>query len=382
MTLQLVIALLWMTAMVALFFLFRDRFRSLGKLTPAPAPIHDPPEVTVIIPARNEENNIGTCLQGLLQQDYPSERLRILVVDDHSEDRTAAIVEQIAESEPRVVLLSAPPLPAGWRGKQNACWHGAQHAQGKWLCFIDADTKQSPELISSSIAAAREDQVDLLSLHPSQEMQSFWERLLMPVPFLTLMLLLDARRINDPSSKAAMANGQFILIRKEAYFAVSGHEKIRMAVLDDVELGRLLKRSGYRIAIHGGDGLIRTRMYRDLPTLWRALARNGSELFGPLLTSIAVLNAFFGAIFPLGYPILLASRLAHGGTWLAVASLSASIVGTAAWYATHAMALRIFGVPLGYLSLLPLSDILIGIVNIDGLVQRLRGQRTWKGRRV
>lgn len=382
MTVQLGIALLWMTAMVALFFLFRDRFRSLGILIPTSEPIQDAPEVTVIIPARNEENNIGTCLQGLLQQNHPQERLRILVVDDQSEDRTAAIVEQIAESHPRVELLSAPPLPEGWQGKQNACWHGAQYAQGKWLCFIDADTKHSPELISSAIVAARDDRLDLLSLHPYQEMQSFWERLLMPVPFLTLMLLLDARQINDPSSKAALANGQFILVRREVYFAVNGHEKIRTAVLDDVQLARLVKRSGYRIAIHGGEGLIRTRMYRDLPTLWRALARNGSELFGTLLTSFAVLNAFFGAIFPLGYPILLASRLGDGGSWLAVASLSASLIGTATWYATHAMAFRIFGVPLSYLTLLPISDILIGIVNFDGLVQRFRGQRTWKGRRI
>ncbi|MGD8634233.1 MAG: glycosyltransferase [Anaerolineales bacterium] len=382
MAIYLVLALLWMIAMIALFFLFRDRFRSLGELTKVPAPGGDPPEVTIIIPARNEEHNIDACLQGLLHQDYPPELLRILVVDDQSEDHTAAIVERMAKTHPQLRLLSAPPLPEGWHGKQHACWHGAQAAQGEWLCFVDADTKHSPELISAAIIKARDSQLDLLSLHPYQEMKSFWERLLMPVPLMSLMLLLDARRINDSSTEAAIANGQFILIRRQVYFAVDGHKKVRSTLLDDVELSRLVKRNGYRIAILGGDGLIRTRMYRDLPTLWGALARNGSELFGPVITSFAVLNAFFGAVFPLGYPLWLAALLENGGNWLSAAALIAALIGTTAWYATHAMAFRIFAVPPGYLCLLPISDLLIGIINLDGLIQRLRGRRTWKGRRI
>ncbi|MDF1500548.1 MAG: glycosyltransferase [Anaerolineales bacterium] len=382
MTIHLIIALLWMGVMIALYWLIRDRYRSLGKLKARSRHPEPTPSVTVIIPARDEEANIEACLKGLLTQDYPRGSLDILAVDDNSSDDTPAIVERLAASEPRLDLLQAPPLPPGWRGKQNACWHGAQHAQGDWLCFTDADTRAESALIATAIAETQKHQLDLLSLHPHQVMKSFWERLLMPVPFLTLMMLLDARRINDPSDRAAMANGQFILLHRAVYNEVDGHRSVRAAVLEDVEIAKRVKRAGFRIAIRGGGDLIRTRMYRDLSTLWNALARNGSELFGPTLTALAVLNAFFAAVFPWGYPLWLAVRLGSENTWIAVAALSAAAIGSAAWYAMHAMALRIHNVPLTYLLLLPITDFLMGVVNLDGLVQRLRGRRTWKGRPI
>jgi cellulose synthase/poly-beta-1,6-N-acetylglucosamine synthase-like glycosyltransferase len=213
-------------------------------------------------------------------------------------------------------------------------------------------------------------------------MISFWEKLLMPVPFMSLMLILDARRISDPGNQAAMANGQFILLRREVYEDVDGHRSIRRAVLEDVELAKRVKQRGWRIGLRAGAGLIRTRMYRDLRTLWNALARNGSELFGPALTAVAILNAFFVAVFPLGFPLWLIFRVTHSFTWIEAGAFTAALLGTSVWYCTHRMAFRELGVPLRYLILLPISDVLIGLVNLDGLIQRLRGRRTWKGRQI
>lgn len=377
---HLTIALLWFGASSLWFYILWERFGALKPPEPPSNPFGDHPHVTVIIPARNEAVNIEACLRGLLRQHYPRQLLDTLVVNDSSEDETAEIASRLAQDHAELQLLQAPPLPEGWRGKQHACWTGAQAAEGEWLCFLDADTRHSPELLLTVIADVQSNQVDLLSLHPEQEMRGFWERLLMPVPFMTLMLLLDARRINDPDSPAALANGQFILIRREVYFAVDGHRRIRSALLEDVELGKLVKSSGWNIALRSGKGLIRTRMYRDLPTLWNALARNGSELFGPVLTAFAVLNAFFAAVFPLAFPIWLVSNFESRASLLPFAVLCTAVLGSINWYAAHMKAFQELNIPLRYLFLLPISDVLIGFVNLDGLIQRFTGRRTWKGR--
>ncbi|MGD2163844.1 MAG: glycosyltransferase family 2 protein, partial [Anaerolineales bacterium] len=355
MAIHLIIALLWSGAMLAWFLIIRDRFQALEPPTSRSKSGDVFPPVSIIVPARNEEANIEACLRGLLLQAYPRERLRILVVDDHSEDETATIVRRLAEENSNLRLIEAPALPVGWRGKQHACWYGAQQVQADWLCFIDADTQASPDLLKITTKEAETHQLDLLSLHPEQEMRGFWERLLMPVPFMTLMLLLDARRINNRDNSAAMANGQFILIRSEVYFNVDGHQGIRSAVLEDVELAKRVKQSGFNISIRDGAGLIRTRMYRDLKTLWNALARNGSELFGSTLTTLAVINAFFASVFPLGFPIWLAYKLLQDFSWIDAGALGASLFGTLIWYLAHWTAFKELRVPLRYLLLLPVS---------------------------
>lgn len=382
MTIHLILSMLWMLIGIAFFRLIRNRYRSLGSLKATSNRSGRLPCITVIVPARNEELNIEACVQGLLAQEYPSSLLKIFVVDDHSVDQTAAIVQGLSRANPQIDLLRAPPLPIGWHGKQHACWYAAVQADSDWLCFIDADTRQAPGLLQAAVNSALESKLDLLSLHPRQEMKTFWERLLMPIPLITLMILMDARRINDPTHSSALTNGQFILLRADVYRAVDGHRSVREAVLDDVELGKRVKQNGYRIAIRGGGDFIRNRMYRDLTTLWNGLARNGSELFGPKLTAIAVFNAFFVAIMPWLYPLWLFTQMGERGSIVTLAALLAALTGSVGWYGFHVLALNIHAVPLYYLPLIPVSNLLIGVVNLNGLFQRARGRRTWKGRQI
>ena len=378
MTGWMLISLVWFGLAAGMLALLIQRYRTLK---PLEAPAREPeswPQVSVIIPVRNEAACIEGCLEDLAAQHYTPSRLEVHVVDDGSTDGTGELAARYAEQQAGFHLHTAGPLPSGWLGKPHACWVGAGAAHGDWLCFLDADTRLAPDLLETAVARAEAEQVDLLSLHPRQEMIGFWERLLMPLPFMTLMILLDASRINDPASRRAMANGQFILVRRSAYDAVDGHRSIRSAVLDDVRLAERVKWSGRRILLLGGADLIRTRMYRDLSSLWQALARGGTELFGVPLTFTAAISSLVTAIFPLAFPIWLAGERGSGNAL----ALALAIIGSSLWYLMHALELRRHQVPLGYMLALPLSYVLIALVNLEGVLRRAFGRRLWKGRLV
>ncbi len=233
--------------------------------------IEDAIQISVIVPARNEEANIADCLRSLVSQaDVSSE---IIVVDDHSSDRTRAIAEGFP-----VRLIEAGPLPAGWSGKCNACWTGAKAAKGKWLLFTDADTRHTSSSIASGLREAEEHGVAMLSYSPKQEVHSFAERALMPVIFAELAVSFRPKEVSNPNSPAAAANGQYLLVRRDAYEAVGGHASVAKAILEDVELARRVKGSGYRLQFRMSD-VVSTRMYRSFGQMWEGWTKNLALLF-------------------------------------------------------------------------------------------------------
>ena len=167
----------------------------------------DPPLVSVMVPARNEERNIGRCVRSLLAQDYP--RLEVLVLDDHSVDRTPAILEELAREDERVTVLDGQPLPPNWHGKAYACYQLARAARGEWLLFVDADTQHDPRCVSSTVWMAIQERADLLSLFPHFATGTWWERLMLPViPFALLAglpLAFVHRRQHDAIATASLA---------------------------------------------------------------------------------------------------------------------------------------------------------------------------------
>jgi chlorobactene glucosyltransferase len=177
----------------------------------SPSPDEAPP-VTVIIPARDEEANIGQCLASVVAQDYPKSRLRVVVVDDHSADATGAIVGGFVARHPHIRLIQSTPLPPRWVGKSHACWIAARTVapQTEWLCFIDADVTAAPAALSSAMHAALRKRLDLLSLAPHQELRSFAERLIMPCGLVLLAFLQDLRAAQAPSGRDVTATGQFM----------------------------------------------------------------------------------------------------------------------------------------------------------------------------
>ena len=238
-----------------------------------PASISGVPAVSVIIPARNEEDCIGACLRSLINQTgVPFE---ILVIDDGSTDRTRAI----ANTFPQVTILDPGPSPAGWSGKNNAVASGARAAKGQWLLFTDADTVHLPGSLARSLAEARALKVDLLSYSPEQVVRSLPEKAVMPVIFAELAATFRPSDVSDPKSPAAAANGQYILVRRDTYIAVGGHAAVATSLLEDVALARAVKESGRPIFFRFGGDMVRTRMYRTFPQLVEGWTKNLALLF-------------------------------------------------------------------------------------------------------
>ena len=214
---------------------------------------------------------MAECLRSLVGQPGPS--YEIIVVDDHSTDRT----REIAQGFP-VTTITADPLPAGWSGKCNAVWSGANVARGKWLLFTDADTKHTRNSIAHGLQEAQATGAAMLSYSPRQEVHSFAERALMPVIFAELATTYKPTDVNDPNSPAAAANGQYLLVRRDAYFAVGGHAPVAHCILEDVELARLVKRAGFKLQFRLSD-VVSTRMYRSFSRMWEGWTKNLALLF-------------------------------------------------------------------------------------------------------
>lgn len=231
------------------------------------------PEVSVIIPARNEEASLAACLDSLVAQSGVD--FEIILVNDHSTDHTG----EIAASFPDVRVIEAGPLPQGWTGKNNAVTCGAREAKGEWLLFTDADTVHLPGSLARALAEAKEHGAEMLSYSPEQVAVSFWEMAILPVVFAELARQYPPSKVSDPASPVAAANGQFILIRRDSYDAIGGHGAVAGDILEDVALARRVKGLGRKMRFRYAADAVRTRMYRNFGQLREGWTKNLALLF-------------------------------------------------------------------------------------------------------
>ena len=248
-------------------------------------------QLSVIIPARNEEDCLGDCLRSLVSQSEETWQLgrdwEILVIDDGSTDRTGSIASAIAAEFAGVTVMQAPPLEKGWTGKASAVWAGAKAARGAWLLFTDADTIHEPGHLSRAIVEADRHQAAMLSYSPRQLVTGFAQRALMPLVFSELSVAYPPARVSDPESSLAAANGQFLLVRRDAYFANGGHEAVKDAVLEDVELAGIFKRRKLGLRFRYAPDAVATRMYRSFAAMFEGWTKNLALLFGNPLSLAA-----------------------------------------------------------------------------------------------
>ena len=326
------------------------------------------PVVSIIVPARNEERCLRACLESLVSQEEID--FELIVVDDLSSDRT----REIAESFSRARLISAAPLPPGWSGKTNAMRTGAEVAHGEWLLFTDADTVHLPGSLARALAEAKHHGAALLSYSPEQEVHGFWEKAVMPVIFAELATAYRPSQVSDPNSAAAAANGQYLLISREAYDAVGGYAAVANSLLEDVALARAVKKSGRKLFFRYAADAVRTRMYRNFAELKEGWTKNLALLF-PSPERLALLRALeFVLIAGAAGVAIKGGIMGHGRVAIVGASLSAAL-GTIllrrvrkAHFAPDATALAIFGLPVFSYFLLRSN------------IFHKQGKVTWKGR--
>lgn len=238
---------------------------------------HTLPQISAIIPARNEEATIEAAVRSLAQQEEIGE---IIVVNDHSTDRTDEILARLAGEIPRLLVLNADDLPDGWVGKNNAAWLGAQAGKFEWLLFTDADTLHFAGSARRALADAAASGAALVSYSPEQVTGSFAEKALIPFIYCRLAWKFDYARVNDPALPDAAANGQFLMIPREAYGAIGGHRAVAGEILEDVALARRAKRAGFTLQFASGEGIVRTRMYRSFGAMWHGWTKNLYLLLG------------------------------------------------------------------------------------------------------
>jgi chlorobactene glucosyltransferase len=344
----------------------------MPRLEPAPAPSAKPaaPSVSVIIPARNEELDLPTSLDSVLAQDYPN--FEVVVVDGGSTDGTRGIVDARA---PRVRRLEEPPLPPGWVGKSWACWTGARATGSEWLLFLDADVRLDPRALRTAVEWAVREDASLASLATEVEMVGFWERTVLPFYIQMVLTYLRAPHVNRPTSRAAMANGQFCLVRRTAYEALGGHEAIRANLLEDVALARRFKSAGRTVRLAFAPALARTRMYRDRTEMFEGIRKtvHGTEFSAAQQVGfVAGLVGLF--LLPLA---VLPVGLLSGN--LAVTVLGAALA--LALFGKHVVFARAVRAPAAYGLLYPVAVGFYVAVILSSLRRGLRGGSiAWKGR--
>jgi len=291
----------------------------------APGTVFDQPEpdplidLTVIVPARNEEDCLASCLESLVAQSEDIFLLgkdwELIVVDDHSTDRTAEIARGFAG----VTLIEAGKLERGWTGKANAVWTAARRARGRWLLFTDADTVHEPGNLRRAMHEAERHKAGMLSYSPRQLVSGFVQRSLMPLVFCELALAYPPAKVSDPAQRIAAANGQFLLVEREAYRKLGGHPSVADKVLEDVELAFLAKRRRIGLRFRYADDAVSTRMYRSTAAMMEGWTKNLKLLFDNALLLAAWRALDILLLF--GLPILAiqmwnARFSAHSLQWL------------------------------------------------------------------
>jgi glycosyltransferase involved in cell wall biosynthesis len=330
--------------------------------------------ISAIVPARNEEANIARVVESL---DGQAEVREIIVVNDQSSDRTAQILAGLGGHVSKLRVIEISGLPAGWVGKNFAAATGALAATGDWLLFVDADTQLLTGAARQALADAEDHAAALVSYSPEQVMETLAEEILIPFVYTRLAERFSFDRVNDPSLPDAAANGQFLMIQRDAYDAIGGHEAVRTRVLEDVALARLVKASGRNIFFGPGQGIARTRMYRTFGALWQGWTKNLYELMGgrPGSFTREIIETF-----PWLEIVLLICGLCVSGRsrWILIA---AAAIVLASSHLRYARALRRNRYPLSIIQFYMPASLLYACVLTASACKHVRGSVAWKGRR-
>jgi hypothetical protein len=345
---------------------------------PSPGAGRMPPSCSVLIPARNEERAIGPAVAAALASE--GVQLEVIVLDDHSEDRTAEVVGRLARADGRVRLVAAPELPPGWCGKQHACWVLSGLVRYPYLVFLDADVRIAPDALARMVAFLEQSGADLASGIPRQETVGLLEKLLIPLIHFILLGFLPLWRMRRSRRTGFAAGcGQLFIARREGYDSSGGHSAIRESLHDGIKLPRAFRAAGLRTDLFDATGIASCRMYRSAGAVWRGLAKNAGEaLAAPALIVPMTACLLLGQVLP---PVLVLLGLCSWPRPWPSWQIVLAVLATAAAYVPRLLAARRFRQSwLGAL-LHPLGILLLLAIQWHAFLRKLLGRpSTWKGR--
>jgi len=339
---------------------------------------HNNPKVSVILPARNEENFIQKCLTSLLNQDY--ENYEIIAIDDSSEDLTGKIIEEYSKDS-KLIFVKARPKPADWMGKNWACMEGFRKASGDLLLFTDSDTTHSSNVISLAVSHLLSQNLDALTVSPKMLCLDIWTKITLPMISTFLHTRFSALRVNDPNKKTGYFFGSFFIIRKHVYESVGKHEGVKHEIIEDGALGKKVKESGFKLRMVRGDHLIDAIWARDFSSLWQALKRLMVPLY--LQSSKSAIGIFFAVLFLLfmPFPILLYSLLFFNLTNSFLLLFSTSLIASILIYIAAFVESKISHIKLSNALFCPAGSFIVSFGFLSGILHAKSDTAvSWRGR--
>ncbi len=329
------------------------------------------PMVSILIPARNEAGNISECLEGLRNQSYNP--LEILVLDDESEDKTAAIVKDISHMDDRIKFINGKALPRGWTGKNWACHQLSTVAVGEIFIFTDADNRYHPQAVENTVAWMQSLDLGMFSAFPQQITKSIGEKLIIPVVdlFLYSALVLWSTYFTKFVSTAA-ANGQWIAFRNKTYQQIGGHKSIKNKIVEDIELSRKVKRHGIKMLTTAGTGIVFGKMYSSFTEVWEGFSKNIFGILSSQTFSFIIILHTLLLIFVFPYFLLFFSKYFFGALILIGLGITIRFLAS----------IKYKQPVLASVVLHPVSILMIYAIGINSFYQTKMKRVKWKGRTV
>lgn len=355
--------------------------RRLGKQQP-PKGIY---RVSILVPARDEEDNIESCIRSLLAQDYPD--YQIIVLDDHSTDRTRPILDEIARGHSQLTILSGQALPSGWLGKHWACQQLGEASDGDLLLFTDADTRHKPQALSQAVSALQREKAEMLSALVHQEVSSWTEKLAVPVmswSIFSVFPFLIAHIVRLPL--LALANGQYILFTRQAYLQIGGHAAVRDDPVDDIALARRAARLGIRWRMVDATPQVSCRMYRHRRQVFEGFTKNLYATFGRILPLYLFIWLWMAVAFVEPWALIiwysLGKILEIPNPWITQASLQLIAAAILLSFLQWGLVYWRLRFPIRLILIYPLSVLFFAWLAFRSMIFNITGKATWKGRMI
>ncbi|MFB3095226.1 MAG: glycosyltransferase family 2 protein [Candidatus Acidiferrales bacterium] len=338
----------------------------LSQVTPAPD--DDCPTVSILVAARDEAEKLPAALATLLAQNYP--RYEVIAVNDRSNDPTGQILDEFARTHKNLKVIHLTELPPGWLGKPHALTTAFKQATGDWLVFTDADVHFAPDVLRRTVALVQERHWDHLTAMAFIELKGFWEKTVVTFFALGFILSLEPWQVSNPRSRHYMGMGAFQLLRRSTYEAVGTHRRLAMEVVDDVKLGKLVKRAGFRSGVALSEERIRLRWQDGVGNIIRGLTKNSFAFHGynPGVTLFLVVAVLALHVLPL-VAVVFTSGLTR----------ALAVVGTLTVMLFHAHTAYHSRVSPLYGLTNPLGAVLTGYIMLRSMVVTLwRGGVVWR----